>query len=30
MDIMRERPYYVSIWKDLDARKRLILISGPR
>jgi predicted AAA+ superfamily ATPase len=30
MDIMRERPYYVSVWKELDARKRLILISGPR
>ena len=27
---MRERPYYVSVWKELDARKRLILVSGPR
>jgi predicted AAA+ superfamily ATPase len=27
---MRERPYYVSVWKELDARKRMILLSGPR
>ncbi len=27
---MRERGYYDAIWREFDARKRLVLLSGPR
>jgi len=30
MDMMRIREYYESLWKDFDASKHLVLVSGPR
>jgi predicted AAA+ superfamily ATPase len=27
---VKDRPYYVSLWKEFDDHKRLVLVSGPR